>query len=138
MTPVRRKAQNGCSMTGEPQMVCAIKRGLVAWATAGSLLMTAASAFAAQGEMGTGVPRFGIYSPGAGGQLSIVWQLEDASLGFPSGCTNLVLSAGTMGLDTYKMAIATMTVARATTRRVRFFAHAPRDGGCGVDCVEML
>ena len=125
-------------MTVGSQMVCAIKRGLVASAAAGPLMMNAISAFAAQGEMGTGVPRFGIYSPVAGGQLSLVWQLEDASLGFPSGCTNLVVSAGTMGLDAYKMAVATMTVARATNRRVRFFAHAPRDGGCGVDYVELV
>jgi hypothetical protein len=56
--------------------------------------------------MGTGVPRFGIYSAVAGGQFSIVSQLEAASLGFPTGCTNLVLSAGTVELDPYKMAIA--------------------------------
>jgi hypothetical protein len=100
---------------------------------------TSAQASAAQGEMGTGIPRFGNYATWAGGPPhSIVWQLENASTPFPAGCTSLNVTAATMGMDVYKIAIATMTVARVSGRSVRFFAHAPRDGGCGVDYVELV
>ncbi len=103
-----------------------------------AVLVAATPANAAQGEMGTGVPRFGVYTPAAAGQLlATVWELENASRPMPAGCTSLTLSAGTMGLDGCKIAVATMTVARVTGRSVRFFAHAPRDGGCGVDYVEL-
>ena len=94
-----------------------------------------ADASAAQGEMGAGIPHFGNYA----GPLpnTIVWRLENASTPFPAGCTSLSVTAATMGMDAYKIAIATMTVARVSGRAVRFFAHAPRDGGCGVDYVEL-
>jgi hypothetical protein len=35
------------------------------------------------------------------------------------------------------MAFATLTAAKMSGRRVRFYAHAERDGGCGVDYVEL-
>jgi hypothetical protein len=42
-----------------------------------------------------------------------------------------------MGIEAYKMAFATMTAAKIAGSRVRFYAHADRDGGCGVDYVEL-
>jgi hypothetical protein len=41
-----------------------------------------------------------------------------------------------LGADTYKIAIAMMMMANASGTKVRFYAHAERDGGCGVDYVE--
>jgi hypothetical protein len=93
-------------------------------------------AHGAQGEMGTGVPVFGQYSQATGVGI-LVSRLENASIGFPAGCTGLWLSPGTMGMDSYKIAAATLIAARVSNRSVRFFAHAPRDNGCGVDYVEL-
>jgi hypothetical protein len=93
-------------------------------------------AFAAQGEMGVGVPQFGSYSSATGLQI-VVWRLDDATTPFPAGCTAISLTPTTMGMDSYKIAIATMLAARTSGRRVRFYSHAPRDTGCGVDYVEM-
>lgn len=91
---------------------------------------------AAQGEMGTGVPHFGLYSSATGTQ-ALVTSLADATVAFPAGCTSISLNPQTMGLDAYKIAVAVMTVAKVSNRRVRFYAHAVRDGGCGVDYVAM-
>ena len=67
--------------------------------TAG-MLVAATHTSAAQGEMGTGIPRFGVYAPVAAGQvITLVWQLENASTPMPAGCFSLTLSVGTMGLD---------------------------------------
>ncbi len=93
-------------------------------------------ASAAQGEMGTGVPDFGLYTQATGSEV-IVWSLSDATQGFPSGCTYIRLNPATMGLDNYKIAVAMLIASRSTGQRVRFYAHAPRDGGCGVDYTEM-
>jgi hypothetical protein len=71
------------------------------------------------------------------GVQTIVWILESPSIAFPAGCTAIRLTPITMGLDAYKIAIATMLTARASGRAVRFHAHAVRDDGCGVDYVEM-
>jgi hypothetical protein len=104
-----------------------------------AVLVAVTQARAAVGEMGTGIPRFGIYSPVTTGQLQTnVWQLENASIPMASGCTSLTLTVGTMGLDAYKIATATLVLARATGRSVRFFAHANRDSGCGVDYIELI
>jgi hypothetical protein len=94
-------------------------------------------ALAATGEMGTGIPRFGIYSQAVGPAV-LVWSLTNPTVPFPAGCSSLVLTPGTMGWDSYKIAIATMTAARLSGNRIRFYAHAERDGGCGVDYVEMM
>ncbi len=97
------------------------------------------TASAAQGEMGVGTPQFGIYSGATGLNVSVVvWALANASTNFPIECSNLTLSPATMGMDTYKLAIATMLTARATGKKVRFYAHTPRDSGCGVDYVELV
>jgi hypothetical protein len=106
---------------------------------AAAVLATATQANAALGEMGTGIPRFGVYSAVNTGQLQTnVWQLENASLPMAAGCTSLTLTVGTMGLDAYKIATATLILARATGRSVRLFAHATRDSGCGVDYIELI
>lgn len=99
-------------------------------------LVIGGHATAGQGEMGTGVPDFGIYSA-ATGVHTIVWSMADATIPFASGCVNLSLTPDTMGMDTYKLAIATMLVAKTSNRRVRFYAHASRDTGCGVDYVQL-
>ena len=69
------------------------------------------NAFPASGEMGTGVPHFGMYSAATGMQL-VVFSIANATRPFPAGCTNLILTPGTMGMDSYKMAMATMTAAK--------------------------
>jgi len=94
------------------------------------------NAFPASGEMGTGVPHFGMYSAATGMQL-VVFSIANATRPFPAGCTNLILTPGTMGMDSYKMAMATMTAAKVAGKPVRFYAHSERDGGCGVDFVSM-
>jgi tetrahydromethanopterin S-methyltransferase subunit C len=101
-----------------------------------AVAMLVLPATAAQGEMGTGVPLFGSYSV-ATGVVTKIWGLADATIPFPSGCAYLDLSPATMGMDAYKIAIATLLVARTTNRAVRFVAHGPRDGGCGVDYVQL-
>jgi tetrahydromethanopterin S-methyltransferase subunit C len=98
--------------------------------------MLALPATAAQGEMGTGVPHFGSYSAATGVETQI-WGLADATRPFPAGCTSLVLNPTTMGMDAYKIAVATLLVARTTNRAVRFYAHAQHGGGCGVDYVQL-
>jgi len=94
------------------------------------------SASAASGEMGTGTPQFGIYSEVLGVHIR-VWSLSNSTVNFPAGCSALVLTQGTLGADTYKAAIATLTAAKAAGMRVRFYAHAERDGGCGIDYFEL-
>ena len=100
------------------------------------LALGSGAVHAAEGEMGAGVPEFGMYS--ATGTYSIVTNLRDATAPFPAGCPTIMLSAATMGLDNYKLAIGTMVAARLTNKKIRFYAHAPRDGGCGVDYVALL
>lgn len=73
---------------------------------------------AAQGELGTGIPKFGIYSAALGvSAYTAVWQLEDATVPFPSGCTSLILSPATMGVDSYKIVFL--------SQRALLFAHGP-------------
>lgn len=108
----------------------------------GRLLMTGVAAFAAQaasaasGEMGNGVPNFGMYSQATGSELR-VWSLTNPTVNFPVGCTAIVLRPETMGADNYRMAFALLTAARLSGTRVRFYAHGDRDGGCGVDYVQL-
>lgn len=95
------------------------------------------SAQAADGDMGAGIPDFGLYSSATGSEAR-VWRLIDPTKPFPAGCSQIILRPETMGLDTYKLAVATMTAARLMNKRVRFYAHAPRDGGCGVDYIQLV
>lgn len=109
-------------------------RALVASVLATGLTV---GAHAAQYEMGQGVPAaFGMYSA-ATGTLTRVWALSDVTTPFPSGCTNITLSPATMGMDAYKIGVATLLLAKTTNRRVRFYAHSDRDGGCGVDYLQL-
>jgi uncharacterized membrane protein len=101
-----------------------------------AVVMLALPARAAQGEMGTGVPHFGSYSA-ATGVVTKIWGLADATVPFPAGCTSLELNPATMGMDAYKIAIATLLLARTTNLAVRFYAHMPSGGGCGVDYVQL-
>ncbi|KPF68949.1 hypothetical protein IP84_07030 [beta proteobacterium AAP99] len=99
------------------------------------------AAQAAQGEMGTGVPHWGHYGGvSAGNQTGwiTVWRLDSASIGFPTGCGRLIITPGTMGTEGFKLAAATLLLAASTGRVVRFYAHAERDDGCGVDYVELV
>jgi tetrahydromethanopterin S-methyltransferase subunit C len=98
--------------------------------------MLVGQAQAASGEMGTGIPHFGVYSAGTG-VSTIVWSLKNAAIGFPAACGSIVLSPTTMGMDTYKINLAILITAKSVGKRVRFYAHAERDGGCGVDYVEL-
>jgi hypothetical protein len=109
---------------------------ILACATLGVAYAVTQPAAAASGEMGTGVPRFGIYSDPAVAKIQ-VWGLDDATISFPAGCTYLLLNPATMGLDAYKLAAAALIAAKVSGMRIRFFAHAPRDGGCGIDYVEL-
>ncbi len=105
---------------------------------AAMLLMATPKASAAIGEMGSGfATNYGHYSTAAGSS-TVVWGLTSATVNFPAGCTYLILTRATMGADDYKIALATMLTARITNKKMRFYAHADRDGGCGVDYVQML
>ena len=94
-------------------------------------------ASAAQGEMGMGVPNFAQYGEAFGG-VAIVWSLANPAIPFPAGCSHLVVSRTTMGPDPFKIAIATMLTAKVTAKSVRFYAHESRDGGCGIDYVQLM
>ncbi len=89
---------------------------------------------AATGEMGTGMPIFGVY---AAYNYTKVWSLANATINFPAGCTSLTVSVATLTMDGYKITLSQMTTARISGRKIRFVAHAERDGGCGVDYVEI-
>lgn len=99
-------------------------------------IATAGGAVAASGEMGTGVPHFGVYSAATGMQI-LVYSIANPTRPFPAGCTNLVLTPATMGLDSYKMAMAALIAAQLSERAVRFYAHFDHDGGCGVDYIQI-
>lgn len=101
-------------------------------------IAAAGGASAASGEMGTGVPTFGNYSAAAGLLMQTnVWSIANPTRPFPAGCSNLVLSASTMGVDAYKLAVGILIAAKLAERPVRFYAHVERDGGCGVDYVQL-
>jgi ABC-type enterochelin transport system permease subunit len=101
-----------------------------------AMFLAAENASAATGEMGTGVPHFGVYSAATGMQI-VVFSIANPTRPFPAGCTNIVLTPTTMGIDSYKMALATLTAAKLAERPVRFYAHGERDNGCGVDYVQI-
>jgi hypothetical protein len=95
---------------------------------------------AATGEMGKGVvSSFGLYGQNLYGvnPVVIVWGLTSPSIPFPAGCNSLFLTATTMGMDAFKTAVGILTAAQLAGKPVRFWAHAERDGGCGVDYVQL-
>jgi hypothetical protein len=103
---------------------------------AGAAALFAQVVFAASGEMGTGIPNFGLYSQATGLQIR-VWNLSSATMSFPVGCVAIILTPETMGMESYKMAFTLLTTAKLSGTRVRFYAHADRDGGCGVDYMQL-
>lgn len=96
-------------------------------------LMATGAVHAATGEMGMGVPEFGIYAEGK----IIVWGLANPTIGFPAGCTNIMLVRATLGAEMYKIGVATLTAAQLANRPVRFYSHSEHDGGCGVDYIQL-
>jgi hypothetical protein len=109
---------------------------VLALVTVGLACVVSHGANAASGEMGTGVPKFAIYGDLVGAHIQ-VWAIDDSTIAFPAGCTSLVVRPETMGLDAYKLAAAALMAAKVSGMRIRFYAHASRDGGCGVDYVEL-
>ena len=104
----------------------------------GSLLFALSlESSAANGEMGVGVPIFGQFGDAAGG-IVVVWGLGNAVIPFPAGCSSLIVTRTTMGVDSFKIAVATMLTAKVTSRNVRFYAHVDRDGGCGIDYLQLM
>lgn len=110
---------------------------MVKFAAIAMVLAISSTGFAATGEMGTGIPQFGSYGEATSVRAN-VWSLTDATIPFPAECGYIVLSQVTMGATSYRIAIATLLAAKVAGRKVRFYAHEPRDGGCGVDYVELL
>jgi hypothetical protein len=94
------------------------------------------SAHAAVGEMGTGVPNIGIYSGAVGNANIRIWSLANPTINFPTGCTSILISRSTVG-DDYKVMLSVILTAKSLGKPVRFYAHAERDGGCGVDYVHL-
>ena len=74
----------------------------------------------------------------ANGALNtMVWALGAPTISFPAGCSNVTLTQATMGIDGYKLAVAALLMAKAANLQVRLYATTTRDGGCGVDMVQM-
>jgi hypothetical protein len=97
-----------------------------------------AFSFAVSGEMGTGTPdSWGQYSAAVGDTHIRIFNLTNRTTAFPAGCSYITISSATVGADAYKMVLASMLIAKSTGKKMRFFAHAARDGGCGVDYFEM-
>jgi hypothetical protein len=94
-------------------------------------------ASAASGLMGTGKPLFGVYGQPNDPKV-VVWWLNEATVGFPAGCSSLILSAATMGMDSYKISVSILITAKVTNSVVKFVAQAEKDGGCGVDYVQLM
>lgn len=101
----------------------------------GLMLSTSLTAHAAVGDMGTGMPHFAIYSAATGANIRI-WSLANATINFPTGCTSIFITRTTAG-DDYKIMLAVILLAKSLGRPIKFYAHAERDGGCGVDYVQM-
>jgi type IV secretory pathway TrbL component len=100
-------------------------------------LLSSGSAFAASGEMGTGVPNMGFYTQATGANLTYIF-LKNAAVPLPSGCGFLILSVATAGERDYKIAQAMLLASSFAGKRIRFYAHAERDGGCGVDYLQNI
>jgi hypothetical protein len=88
--------------------------------------------------MGTGTPDiWGQYSAAVGDTHIRIFNLTNRTTAFPAGCSYITISSATVGPDAYKMALATMLTAKSTGKKMRFYSHAVRDGGCGVDYFEI-
>lgn len=90
---------------------------------------------AATGEMGTGIVsgvRF--YSSPVGSAFYV--DFSSTTTPVPSGCSAKITRA-TVGADDYKTMFSMALTAKVTGRPLRLYAHAVRDGGCGVDYMQM-
>lgn len=108
----------------------------------GAALLTLATgmyvpSMAATGDIGTGIPNFGLYGTFNNG-LIIIHTLINPTINFPAACPYLIISPATIGVAEHRMVYATLLTASALQRRVRFYAHVDRDGGCGVDYVSLV
>ena len=89
--------------------------------------------------MGTGIPDFGVYGKSVSGvDTTIIWGLANQTVPRPAGCNFLYLTSTTLGAESYKLFLSVLVTARISNRAVRFYAHADRDGGCGVDFVQLI
>jgi hypothetical protein len=91
--------------------------------------------FAAQGEMGTGIPEYGTYAAAQGGHTA-VWILNDTTIPMKAGCSALYLWPSTFGAEAYKIAVATLLAAKVSGRRVRLYSHV--ETGCAVDYIQIM
>lgn len=101
------------------------------------IIGTTMSAHAATGEMGNGVPQIGIYSGAAGHGHIRIWSLANATVNFPTGCTSILISRTTVGEQDYKVMLSIILTAKSLGKPVRFYGHAERDGGCGMDYIQL-
>jgi hypothetical protein len=104
------------------------------------MLNQVSSVQAATGELGTGIPVFGVFTNalnGTGGWITI-WLLKNPTINFPQGCSTLYIMPGTQGASSYKDALAILLTAVSLNKPVRFYSHAERDGGCGVDYLQIV
>jgi hypothetical protein len=104
------------------------------------MLNQVSSTHAATGEMGTGIPVFGVYTnavTGNGGWITI-WGLQNPTVSIPQGCSALYITTNTLGASSYKDALAVLLTATSLNKPVRFYAHAERDSGCGVDYLQII
>jgi hypothetical protein len=129
------RSQVAARLCGRPRSRPPHKRiGIYAVAVAAAIAPGVASAL--EREMDTGIPTYASYSAATGVQ-TVVWGLTNPTIPFPSDCSRIVLTAATMGMDAYKIAVAHLLAARFANKRIRFYAHASRDDGCGIDYVQL-
>jgi hypothetical protein len=114
------------------------KKQLRKTATLFLFAMLATPVIAVTGEMGTGKPDFGLYTA-TQGIYTKIWVLREATVNFPIACTGgLVLSPATMGMESYKIAVSILTIAKMTNAAVRFYATVDRGQGCEVDYLQLV
>lgn len=113
-----------------------LTRLLRSMACASLIIGITMSAHAAAGEMGNGVPQIGIYSSATSAHIRI-WSLANATANFPAGCSSILIPRTTAGEQDYKVLLSVILTAKSLGKSVRFYAHAERDGGCGMDYIQL-
>lgn len=101
------------------------------------ILAFAHNAPAAQGEMGTGMPIYGLQGT-AGHSYVTVFRLDEATIPFPVGCTYLVISSFANGSDIFRAMVDSLLAAKLARKKIRFYAVQENQGGCGVDYLEVV
>lgn len=108
------------------------------------LALTGASSFAVTGEMGTGVPNRIIFlnAPVHGANVTGIYPLTNASVGFPGACQSIWINQSSVGVDAYKTYTSVLLMARAASLPIRLKATIdhPTGGnpGCEADYVELV